>query len=88
MSAAVPKGGGLGPCSRRVMNLAHFLLQSAKRPCILPFGLTVQDQVMGTNLPWDRARASLSVTGRSPGERQGLRRHCVTISSFSPATSP
>jgi fatty-acyl-CoA synthase len=30
MSAAIPKGG-LAPCSRRVMNLAHFLLQSAKR---------------------------------------------------------
>ena len=30
MSVTVPKGG-LGPGSRRVMNLAHFLLQSAKR---------------------------------------------------------
>jgi fatty-acyl-CoA synthase len=30
MSADVPKGG-LAPCSRRVMNLAHFLRQSAKR---------------------------------------------------------
>ena len=30
MSVTVPKGG-LAPCSRRVMNLAHFLLQSAKR---------------------------------------------------------
>jgi fatty-acyl-CoA synthase len=30
MSTDVPKGG-LAPCSRRVMNLAHFLRQSAKR---------------------------------------------------------
>src|SRR4029077_12458448 len=30
MSADVPKGG-LAPCSRRAMNLAHFLRQSAKR---------------------------------------------------------
>jgi hypothetical protein len=30
MSASVPKGG-IAPCSRRVMNLAHFLRQSAKR---------------------------------------------------------
>jgi fatty-acyl-CoA synthase len=30
MSTDVPKGG-LAPCSRRVMNLAHFLQQSAKR---------------------------------------------------------
>jgi fatty-acyl-CoA synthase len=30
MSTDVPKGG-LAPCSRRVMNLSHFLLQSAKR---------------------------------------------------------
>jgi fatty-acyl-CoA synthase len=30
MSASVPKGG-IASCSRRVMNLAHFLRQSAKR---------------------------------------------------------
>jgi fatty-acyl-CoA synthase len=30
MSADVPKGG-LAPCSQRVMNLSHFLLQAAKR---------------------------------------------------------
>jgi len=42
---------------------------------------------MEIGLPWDWARALLGVTVRSPGEQQGLRRHCVTVSYFSLANA-
>ena len=42
---------------------------------------------MGIDLPWDWARASSSLTARSPSERQGLRHRCATASCFNPANA-
>jgi len=70
MSAAIPKGG-LAPCSRRVMNLAHFLLQSAKR---YPneIGLAWGEQTWTwsqLNARVDAMAAALSAHGVSKGDR-------------------
>jgi fatty-acyl-CoA synthase len=70
MSAAIPKGG-LAPCSRRVMNLAHFLLQSARR---YPneIGLAWGEQTWTwsqLNARVDAMAAALSAHGVSKGDR-------------------
>ena len=70
MSAAVAKGR-LAPCSRRVMNLAHFLLQSAKRyPNEIALAWGEQTWTWAQlNARVDAMAAALSARGVSKGDR-------------------
>lgn len=70
MSAAIPKGG-LAPCSRRVMNLAHFLLQSAKRyPNEIALAWGEQTWTWAQlNARVDAMAAALSARGVNKGDR-------------------
>jgi fatty-acyl-CoA synthase len=70
MSAPVPKGG-IAPCSWRVMNLAHFLRQSAKR-YQNEIGLAWGEQTWTwaqLNGRVDAMAAALSARGVSKGDR-------------------
>ena len=70
MSVTVPKGG-LAPCSRRVMNLAHFLLQSAKRypnEIALAWGEDTWTWAQ-LNARVDAMAAALAARGVSKGDR-------------------
>jgi fatty-acyl-CoA synthase len=70
MRVTVPKGG-LPPRSRRVMNLAHFLLQSAKRyPSEIAL-VSGEDTLTWAqlNARVDAMAAALAVRGVSKGDR-------------------
>jgi fatty-acyl-CoA synthase len=70
MSASVPKGG-IAPCSRRVMNLAHFLRQSAKRYPDAVGLVSGEDRWTWARLDArvDAMAAALSARGVSKGDR-------------------